>query len=221
MGSISFKERLDVALHDLALDLDTQARERLLMYLDLLQRWNKTYNLTAVRDPSQMLVQHLFDSLSILPSLRTILYKKTVKNARVMDIGSGAGLPGVVLAIAEPHWYVECVDAVEKKTAFIRYAAGVLGLGNLVSTHQRVETIEPRSADIVISRAFASLVDFSTWAGRHVAQEGYLVAMKGVSPVQEIADLHQEGVWTVEKEEPLHVPELDAHRCLLWIRRQG
>ncbi|NLY28338.1 MAG: 16S rRNA (guanine(527)-N(7))-methyltransferase RsmG [Alcaligenaceae bacterium] len=219
--STDFRNRLDTALIALDLDLDTETRNRLLVYLEQLQRWNRTYNLTAVRDPSQMLVQHIFDSLSVIAPLRKELYKKTVNKARIMDIGSGAGLPGVVLAIVHPHWHVECVDAVEKKTAFIRHVAGVLGLSNLVSTHQRVETIAPRQADIVISRAFASLVDFSSLAGIHVANHGYLVAMKGQSPVNEIAELQQHGQWTVEKEEPLSVPELDAQRCLLWLRRQG
>lgn len=215
------QKRLDTALRELDLDLDVETRNKLLVYLEQLQRWNRTYNLTAVRDPSQMLVQHIFDSLAVVPSLRIRLYKKIVSDIKIMDIGSGAGLPGVVLAIVHPHWHVECVDAVEKKTAFVRHVAGVLGLSNLVSTHQRVETIPPRHADIVISRAFASLVDFSSLSGMHVADHGYLVAMKGQSPVNEVAELQQQGEWTVEEEEPLSVPELDAQRCLLWIRRQG
>jgi 16S rRNA (guanine527-N7)-methyltransferase len=186
-----------------------------------LQRWNKTYNLTALRDPEQMLVQHLFDSLAALPPLANILYKNTVFDAKIVDVGSGAGLPGVVLAALKPAWHVSCVDAVEKKTAFVRQMSGVLALPNLKAVHARVETLAPLDADVVVSRAFASLADFATLAGAHVGARGHLVAMKGREPTEEIETLHQQTPWRVDHIQPLVVPELNAQRCLVWMSRQG
>jgi len=190
-------------------------------YIEQLQRWNRTYNLTALRHPEQMLVQHIFDSLSIVKPVSIELYKNTVNNPRIMDIGSGAGLPGVVLAIMRPEWQIQCVDAVQKKMAFVRQMSGTLKLPNLQATHARVEQLGPADADIVVSRAFASLADFADLAGRHVARQGWLLAMKGQSPDEEQAALQQQTNWRVSRLEPLHVPELDAQRCLVWMSRQG
>lgn len=136
-------------------------------------------------------------------------------------MGSGAGLPGVVLAILHPEWRVHCIDAVEKKTAFIRHMIGVLGLSNLEVSHTRIETIEPLQADIVVSRAFSSLLDFASLAGRHIASGGQLLAMKGRHPDEEINILHAETSWQVNAIYPLTVPELDAQRCLLSLNCQG
>lgn len=138
---------------------------------------------------------------------------------KLFDVGSGGGLPGVVLAIMRAHWDVTCVDAVEKKTAFVRQMAGALGLPNLQAAHTRIEQLEPAQCDVVISRAFASLQDFAKLAGRHVREGGTLVAMKGKVPDDEIQALQQHGHWTVERIEPLVVPALDAQRCLIWMRR--
>lgn len=216
-----YGQRLEAAAHALGLDINPDQRDALLNYLEQLQRWNRTYNLTAMRDPEQMLVQHLFDSLAVLPSLINVLYKKTVKSARVVDVGSGAGLPGAVMAIMQPDWSVHCVDAVEKKMAFVRQISGALRLPNLHAVHQRVETLAPCRADIVVSRAFASLADFASLAGRHVAKDGYLLAMKGREPVEEIDVLHSQTDWRVSRIQPLSVPELNAQRCLVWMSHQG
>ncbi|MGP1614689.1 MAG: 16S rRNA (guanine(527)-N(7))-methyltransferase RsmG, partial [Pollutimonas bauzanensis] len=153
--------RLAAAAQALAIELDEGKASALLGYVAQLERWNRTYNLTAVRNADQMLAQHLFDSLAVAAPLATVLDKNTVNAPRIMDVGSGAGLPGAVLAIVYPQWQVYCVDAVEKKTAFIRQIAGALRLPNLHAVHGRVEAMEPLEADIVISRAFASLVDLS------------------------------------------------------------
>jgi 16S rRNA (guanine527-N7)-methyltransferase len=219
--SSDFKVRLQRAAELLHVRMDNQANDRLLSYIEQLQRWNKTYNLTALRDSEQMLVQHVFDSLSVVAPLEKILYKKTVSNPLVLDVGSGAGLPGLVIAVVQPHWQVECIDAVDKKMAFVRQMAGTLGLSNLQASHQRVESMPERNAHIVISRAFASLLDFATLAGRHVADNGYLVAMKGQQPDEEIDRLHKETRWRVFNIEALAVPELDARRCLVWMRLEG
>ena len=128
-------------------------------------------------------------------------------------------LVGVVLAILHDQWQVQCVDAVDKKMAFVRQMSGALNLPNLQASHARVEALPPSGCDIVISRAFASLLDFANLAGPHVGEQGALLAMKGKTPQDEIAALHAQGVWHVQRIETLHVPELDAQRCLVWMQR--
>ncbi len=217
-GDQNHQQRLAHAAGALGVQMDPERASTLLAYMEQLQRWNRTYNLTAVRDPEQMLVQHLFDSLSVLGPMEQAL-PHALSHATVVDVGSGGGLPGVVLAIMRPQWQVCCVDAVEKKMAFVRQMSGALALPNLRAVHARVETLEPMEADIVVSRAFASLLDFATLAGRHVAQGGHLLAMKGREPEDEIGALRAGARWDVERIEPLSVPELDARRCLVWMSR--
>ena len=215
-----FSLRLRAAAATLGLEISIEQENTLLSYLEQLQRWNRSYNLTALRDPEQMLIQHVFDSLAIVPQLLNILDKNTVLG-RFVDVGSGAGLPGVVLATMFPHIEVHCVDTVEKKATFIRYVAGVLRLSNLHAHHARIEQLAPFEADIVVSRAFASLADFATLSGRHVAANGWLVAMKGREPTEEIEELSGATPWRVDHIDTLHVPELDAQRCLAWLKEQG
>lgn len=210
--------RLSRACEQLGLRADDAALSKLLNYLAQMQRWNRTYNLTAIRDPQQMLVQHLFDSLAAVKPFSEAL-GPAVAEARVFDVGSGGGLPGVVLAIMRPLWSVTCIDAVEKKTAFVRQMSGALTLPNLQARHARIETLDPAGCNIVTSRAFASLDDFAQLAGRHVANDGTLVAMKGKVPQEEIQALHSRGEWQVDHIQPLQVPELQAERCLIWMRR--
>lgn len=217
----NYGQRLEAAARALHMEISGQQRDALLNYLDQLRRWNRTYNLTAVRDPEQMLVQHVFDSLAVMPPLLDLLDKNTVDSTTIVDVGSGAGLPGVVLAIMQPSWSVQCVDAVEKKMAFVRQVSGALRLPNLQAVHQRVEALAPYHADIVVSRAFASLLDFANLAGRHVAKNGYLLAMKGREPSEEIDALQSQSEWRVSRIQPLSVPELNAQRCLVWMSHQG
>lgn len=219
-NDVPLKDRLQVAASELNVTLSSEQIDKLLLFVEQLNRWNRTYNLTAIRDPGQMLIQHIFDSLAILPEIHRILDKKTVYESVIVDVGSGGGLPGVVLAIAAP-WTVHCVDSVEKKMAFVRQMSGTLGLPNLHSHHARVESLDPLDADLVVSRAFASLIDFARLAGKHVRQDGYLLAMKGREPDDEIAALHAENTWKVLSIAKLSVPELDAQRCLLRLSRQG
>ena len=210
-------QQLEQACDALGLPVTGVQIDLLLEYLAQMQRWNRTYNLTAIRDPEQMLAQHLFDSLSVVnPLVRKV---DSADTAKLYDIGSGGGLPGVVLAIMRPAWQVSCVDAVEKKMAFVRQMSGVLSLPNLSAKHARVEDLMPADCDIVISRAFASLNDFASLAGHHVSNDGTLVAMKGKLPEDEIQVLHQQGAWQVENVQPLQVPQLNAQRCLVWMRR--
>ena len=215
---------LSKGLEDLGLDLPPHARRQLVEYVALISRWNRVYNLTAVRDPADMLSQHLLDSLAVLPALRRHLRSNErtpnadAQEVRLIDVGSGAGLPGVVLAIAEPEWSVTCVDAVAKKASFIRQVSAELGLPNLQATHARVEDMLPPPAfDVVTSRAFASLSDFVSLTAHLLADDGVWMAMKGKVPEDELAALPPDiKVFHVEQ---LKVPGLDAQRCLVWMRK--
>ncbi len=203
---------LDAATR-LGLPLDEATLGRLLAYLELLQRWNKTYNLTAVRDPAEMLTQHLFDCLAVVrPLLRF------AETGRLLDVGSGGGLPGVVIAATCPNWSVVCVDTVGKKAAFIQQAAVELRLPNLRSEHARVEALSAPAFDVVASRAFSSLPDFVKLTRSHLAPGGVWMAMKGKQPDDELAKLPADiDVFHVEQ---LHVPGLSAERCIVWMRPQ-
>ena len=209
---------LQDGLAQLGLALEDRAQKQLQGYLDLISRWNRVYNLTAVRNPSDMLTHHLLDSLAAWPALNRHLGPQ--ENARILDVGSGAGLPGVVLAIAEPRWSVTCVDAVAKKAGFIRQVAAELGLGNLQAVHARVEELPAGEGhDVVTSRAFSSLGDFVSLTGHLLKPEGCWMAMKGRVPEDELAALPSSiEVFHVE---PLTVPGLDARRCLVWMRKKA
>ena len=189
---------------------------RLQRYLNLLVKWNAIYNLTAVRDPAQMRAQHVADCVAVIEPLRRQLGNGVP--ARVLDVGSGGGLPGAVLAIAEPAWDVTCVDAVGKKAAFIRQVAGELALPNLHAIHARVETLVAPPFDVITARAFASLAELAQQTGALLAIGGVWMAMKGKRPNDEIAALPP-GV-TAFHVEPLVVPGLPADRCLVWMRQR-
>jgi len=197
----------------LGLALDDSQIAKLLQYLDLLRKWNKVYNLTAVRDPAEMLTHHLLDSLAVVGPLRQ---QTGGRPLRLLDVGSGAGLPGVVIAICCPEVRVDCVDTVAKKAAFIQQAAATLQLPKLRGLHARVESLsEPY--DVISSRAFASLADFVNWSIGALAAQGVWMAMKGKHPAAEIEALPP--TVTVFHVEQLAVPGLDAERCLVWLRR--
>lgn len=201
----------------LGLDLDSVQGDRLLAYLRLIRKWNRVYNLTAVRDESDMAALHLVDSLAAwLPLRRQIGHGRAgVPRTRVLDVGSGAGLPGVVLAICDPALEVTCVDAVGKKAAFVQQVAASLRLDNLRGMHARVEAITAPH-DVVCSRAFASLSDFTRWSRGALAPGGVWMAMKGRRPDDELAALPPDvDVFHVE---PLVVPGVQAERCLVWMR---
>lgn len=183
----------------------------LLKYLDLLLHWNATYNLTAVRERPAMLTQHLADCLAVV---RPVQY--VAARGRLLDVGSGGGLPGVLLAIMLPALEVTCVDSVGKKAAFIRQAAATLGLQNLYAVHARVEALAVTPFDLITSRAFASLTDFTSVSRNLLAPGACWMAMKGKRPDAEIAALPA-GI-EVFHVEPLPVPGLDAERCLIWMR---
>lgn len=216
---------LERGLADLGMTLVPEAVKRLVDYVALIDRWNRVYNLTAVREPAQMVVQHLLDSLAVVPPLRRHLAAAQAASGvaggmppRILDVGSGAGLPGVVWAIAEPAWALTCVDAVAKKAGFIRQVAAELGLPRLQALHTRVEDLSATPAyDVITSRAFASLSDFVTLTRDLLSPTGCWLAMKGRRPEDEIAALPPDvRVFHVER---LTVPGLDAERCLIWLKK--
>lgn len=193
--------------------LDDAQADRLLGYLDLLARWNKVYNLTALRDPAQMLTHHLLDSLAVIPPMRR---HTGGAPTTVLDVGSGGGLPGVVIAATQPHTTVTCVDTVQKKVTFVRQVAAELRLPNLQARHTRVEAITDTQWPLITARAFASLPDIVTLTRALLAPGGVWMAMKGQHPADEIAALPSDiEVFHVE---PLQVPGLNAERCIVWMR---
>jgi 16S rRNA (guanine527-N7)-methyltransferase len=212
---------LEVALRRgvgvLELELSDAQISALLDYIALIQKWTRVYNLTAVRDPEEMLTHHVLDSLAVVAPLRRQLHSMGLNESiRLLDVGAGAGLPGVVLAICCPTMVVHCVDTVAKKAAFIQQASVSLKLPLLRGIHARVESLTEPYA-VVTSRAFASLADFTLWSKGALSEQGVWMAMKGKNPEAEVAQLPAEvAVFHVE---PLVVPGLDAERCLVWMRK--
>lgn len=228
---------LQKGLDALGLSLTETQQTQLLAYLGLIGKWTKVYNLTAVRDVNEMLTHHLLDSLAVVAPLRRELAKLSLPTSdlavssvaaealgntkrredkfSLLDVGAGAGLPGIVIAITCPEVSVTCVDAVAKKAAFVQQVAAALKLPNLKGLHARVESLN-QPYDVVCSRAFASLHDFTSWSQRALTKHGVWMAMKGKHPDQELAALPESvNVFHVEQ---LHVPGLDAERCIVWMR---
>jgi 16S rRNA (guanine527-N7)-methyltransferase len=213
--SLNLEAGLRAGAQALGLSLSDEQVQRLLDYLVLIQKWNKVYNLTALRDPADMLTHHLLDSLTaVLPLTR----HTQGQTAKVLDVGSGGGLPGVVLAICMPELQLTCVDTVAKKAAFVQQVAVSLKLPNLRGLHARVESLTD-PYQVICSRAFASLPDFVTWSRSALAEGGVWMAMKGKHPQGEIDALPDDvKVFHVE---PLTVPGLDVERCMVWMRPEA
>lgn len=194
--------------HALHLDLSDAQVAQLIDYLALLAKWNAVYNLTAVRDPAQMVTQHLLDSLAAVPAFAGA--------HSVLDVGAGGGLPGIVLAIARPDMQLSMIDTVHKKTAFLTQVKAELGLSNVTVYTARVEQLQvAQKFDVITSRAFAELADFVTWSGHLLKEGGRFIALKGVAPDEEIARLPVG--WKASAVEPLVVPGLNAERHLVFI----
>jgi 16S rRNA (guanine527-N7)-methyltransferase len=195
------------------LEMSAGMQSKLLGYVALLKKWNQTYNLTAIRDESEMVTQHLLDSLSLLP----VLPEQALAGRRWADVGSGAGLPGIPLAIARPDLQMTLIEAVEKKSAFQRQAKIELGLSNVTVACRRVEEMPGGLFDAVVSRAFAELAAFVDLAGHLLAPNGRLYAMKGLAPDEETGRLASG--WAVRDRTRLSVPGLDAQRHLIVLER--
>jgi 16S rRNA (guanine527-N7)-methyltransferase len=203
------RQRLRAGLAALSLELPAEVVERLLDYLDLLHRWNATYNLSAIRDPAEMVTRHLLDSLAVAPY---------VSGATLADLGTGAGLPGIPLALVAPEREVALVDSNGKKTRFLRAAVRELGLANVRVVESRVEAVEGRF-ECITARAFASLADMLAWGGHLLAPGGRWLALKGRYPHDELDALP--AGFAVEAVEPLAVPGLDAERHVVIITGSG
>jgi 16S rRNA (guanine527-N7)-methyltransferase len=210
--SLNLEAGLRSGVDALGLALSDAQIKHLLDYAALIQKWNKVYNLTAVRDPQEMLTHHVLDSLTAVAPLLRHTGGAAVK---VLDVGSGGGLPGIVLAICRPELDISCVDTVGKKAAFIQQVAVSLKLPNLRGVHARVESLSG-PFDVICCRAFAALPDFVNWSRGALAPNGVWMAMKGKHPQEEIDALPQDvQVFHVE---PLRVPRLDVERCMVWMR---
>jgi len=210
--SLNLEEGLRAGGRELGLRLSDEQIQLLLDYMALIQKWNKVYNLTALRDPADMLSHHLLDSLTAISPLSRHTQGKPIQ---VLDVGSGGGLPGVVLAICRPELNVTCVDTVAKKAAFVQQVAVSLKLPNLRGIHARVESLAD-PYQVICSRAFASLPDFVAWSRSALAEGGVWMAMKGKHPQDEIDALPADvKVFHVE---PLTVPGLDVGRCMVWMK---
>jgi 16S rRNA (guanine527-N7)-methyltransferase len=219
---MSLGNALRGGLTALGLDLSDAQQDRLLAFIALLTKWNRTYNLTAIRDEREMMTHHLLDSLSVLPALGKLCEAVSpggtvLAGRRCADVGSGAGLPGIPLAIACQELVVTSIETVEKKATFQRQARIELGLANFSVENRRVEQVPAGGFDAVISRAFAELADFVRLAGHLLNPGGRLLAMKGVLPEEEIKRLPSG--WVLRESLPLHVPGLDAQRHLLVIEK--
>jgi len=198
----------------LGVALSDRQAEQLLAYGTLMLKWNKVYNLTAVRDPAGVMTHHLLDSLAAVAPLQ----REWAGKGKLLDVGSGGGLPGVVIAIMRPDIEVSCLDAVAKKAAFVQQVAAELELPNLRGLHARVESLAG-SYEVISSRAFASLPDFFNGSVHLLAPGGVWLAMKGKVPTDELAVLPK-GV-SVFHVEQLTVPGLDAERCIVWARKEA
>lgn len=192
------------------LDVSPAQQDKLMDYLALMFKWNAVYNLTSLRDPMQMVTHHLLDSLAAVPAFAAA--------RNVLDVGSGGGLPGIVLAIVRPDMKVSMIDTVHKKTAFLTQVKAELGLTNVTVYTARVEQLQVSDKfDVITSRAFADLSDFVNWSSHLLADGGRYIALKGVAPKDEQERLPAD--WKVERVEPLDVPRLGAERHLVFIER--
>jgi 16S rRNA (guanine527-N7)-methyltransferase len=216
---VALLQALSVGVKALGLNVTEAQQRQLLSYMALIQKWNKVYNLTALKTPQEILTHHLLDSLSsISPLLRYLAQgaKGVDQEIELLDVGSGGGLPGVVIAICCPSIRVTCVDTVSKKAAFVQQVAASLKLSNLRGLHARVESLKG-PFDVVCSRAFASLPDFVNWSVGALSEQGVWMAMKGKLPEAEMAALPSFAeVFHVEQ---LQVPGLAADRCMVWMKK--
>lgn len=219
--AVGLREKLESAVSQIRLEMSPNQLDRLVEYLLELSKWNRTYNLTAVKGLDAMLSQHLLDCLAIVPAIQRYESKTGTHFRTIADVGSGPGLPAVILAVCSPEREIISIDAVEKKTTFVSHVSNRLGLVNLTAQHARVEHMEPGVADLVISRAFAALVQFVEKAAHLVNPDGVMAAMK--SKQLEAERKSFEGLrtgWRIDQVDSVEVPQLHATRFLAWLKRE-
>ena len=204
------RQKLQSGLKEMGLDLSGEQQDKLLAYVEMLKKWNKTYNLTALRDESQIIRHHLLDSLTLPPYL---------EGAQTMlDVGSGGGQPGIPAAVCRPDLQITLLDANTKKTSFLQQAAIELELKNVRVVSGRVEAVQGLRADVITSRAFAELADFVNWTAHLLQDGGRWAAMKGVYPAAEIDRLPDSVC--VERVDKIRVPQLNAERHMVILRKK-
>ena len=204
------RQKLQSGLKEMGLDLSGEQQDKLLAYVEMLKKWNKTYNLTALRDESQIISHHLLDSLTLPPYL---------EGAQTMlDVGSGGGQPGIPAAVCRPDLQITLLDANTKKTSFLQQAAIELELKNVRVVSGRVEAVQGLRADVITSRAFAELADFVNWTAHLLQDGGCWAAMKGVYPAAEIDKLPDSVC--VERVDKIRVPQLNAERHMVILRKK-
>ncbi len=202
------------AAAEASLPLSDRQADQLVDYVSLLQRWGATYNLTSIRDPGRIVTHHLADCFVAVEPLRR--EARSLQSPSVLDVGSGAGLPGIVFGLMNPQWKVTCVDSVGKKAAFVRQVVADLGLAKVDVAHARIESIQERH-DVVVARAFSSVSNLVAATEHVLASGGFWMAMKGRRPDDELRDVDP-AKWTFHVEQ-VDVQSLEAERCLIWIRR--
>lgn len=205
---------LEEGIEKLQLELNAQQCDQLFKYGQLIQKWNRVYNLTAIRSGQELITHHLLDSLAVLPEISCALHKKL--QPRVLDVGAGAGLPGLVLAIAKPDWHITLIDTVQKKAAFMQQAIASLGLKNAQAVHGRVEEYQAEQPfDLICSRAFSSIDNFIALSQHTLSADGLFAALKGRVEV----DNEVPTGWQIDALHPIQVPFLDEARHLFLIKR--
>lgn len=213
LGS-SDQQLLEEGIAQLRLGLNTEQHAQLFKYGQLIQKWNRVYNLTAIRNNRELVTHHLLDSLAVLPEISFAL--QATPKPGILDVGAGAGLPGLVLAIAQPNWHVTLIDTVQKKAAFMQQAIASLGLKNAQAVHGRVEEFQPETSfDLICSRAFSSISNFIALSQHALVEGGQFAALKGRVEV----DSDIPTGWRVEALHPIEVPFLDEARHLFMIKR--
>jgi 16S rRNA (guanine527-N7)-methyltransferase len=213
LGS-SDQQMLDEGIAQLRLGLNAEQHSQLFKYGQLIQKWNRVYNLTAIRNNRELITHHLLDSLAVLPEISFAL--QATPAPKILDVGAGAGLPGLVLAIAQPNWQIRLIDTVQKKAAFMQQAIASLGLKNALAVHGRIEEHQPEEEyDLICSRAFSSIDNFIGLSQHALAEGGQFAALKGRAEV----DSDIPAGWRIEALHPIEVPFLDEARHLFMIKR--
>lgn len=213
LGS-SDQDLLEKGIANLRLGLNSEQHAQFFKYGQLIQKWNRVYNLTAIRNNRELITHHLLDSLAVLPEIAFAL--QATSSPRILDVGAGAGLPGLVLAIAQPNWQITLIDTVQKKAAFMQQAIATLGLKNAQAVHGRVEEFQADVPfDLICSRAFSSIENFIALSQHVLAEHGQFAALKGRVEV----DSEVPAGWRIDALHPIEVPFLDEARHLFMIKR--
>lgn len=216
----NLKNILHIALKRINMEISFDIEYKIYQYINSILEWNNIYNITAFKSKEQILIYHIIDTLSIIYYLKKEMCLFHRSSIQICDVGSGCGVPGIVLGIMNHDWDIHCVDSVEKKISFIKYVKGCLNLKNIKPLHSRIELLSNFSYDIIISRAFSSLNNFVNLSGKHLKKNGFMIAMKGHMSNEEIDGIKNNEDWYIKKIEDINVPYINAKRCLVFIDKK-